>query len=222
MEKIVIDNFTVGGKCNLFHHGVVQDFLENKCFEFHSGNLYGLIAEFGNGGAAFSCGLTGNTNFYEGKVYIDDKEKSINDLKKESWYIGDDLYEYKSKGLFGCKPILKKKTIKEQIEHGISNKNREMDFYTIQREFDISNERINRNIEFVSGERWKASAAIGFANGKQIFCYPWMNSKDVEHLEEQLTKTIKYLIDSECIVIIPTTKEENIKKICKEGHIVFL
>ena len=88
--------------------------------------------------------------------------------------------------------------------------------------FCISSERINRNIYFVSGERWKASAAIGYANGKKVFCYPWMNSKDIEHLKEQLSHTVKVLLDADCIVIMPTTKEENIKKITDNGRIIFL
>ena len=92
----------------------------------------------------------------------------------------------------------------------------------IQDIFRISEERIDRNIKYVSGERWKASAAIGYANGRRIFCYPWMNSRDVELLKEQLSYVVDYLIHSDCIVIFPTTKEENIKKICSEYKLYYL
>ena len=46
-----------------------------------------------------------------------------------------------------------------------------------------------------------------------------MNSWDIEHLKEQLSNTIKYLLDSDCIVIVPTTTEENVKKICSKYKI---
>lgn len=215
MEKIVFDNLSVGGECNLFHHGTVLDCLQNNNFEFHVGNLYGIIGEFGNGGAALSCGITGNTGFYEGKVYIDDQERSMEYIIKNSWYVGLDLNATK-------RFFKKKQTIRQQIEYGVQNINQEFNIEKIQNIFNISNERINRNIEFVSGERWKASVAIGYANGRKVFCYPWMNSRDIDYLKEQLMNTIKYLINSDCIVIIPTTKEENIKKICPICNILYL
>ena len=91
MEKIIFDNFSVGGECNLFHHGTVLDCLQNNCFEFHAGNLYGIIGEFGNGGAALSCGITGNTDYYEGRIYIDNQESSMEHIIENSWYVGLDL-----------------------------------------------------------------------------------------------------------------------------------
>ena len=215
LEKIVFDNFSVGGECNLFHHGTVLDCLQNNYFEFYAGNLYGIIGEFGNGGAALSCGITGNTDFYEGKVYIDEQESSMEYIVKNSWYVGSDLNN--SKRLFR-----KKRTIRQQIEYGIHNITHQFDIEKIQGIFNISDERIDRNIEFVSGERWKASVAIGYANGRKVFCYPWMNSKDIEHLKDQLLNTIKYLIDSDCIVIVPTTTEENNKKICSNYNVLYL
>ena len=132
------------------------------------------------------------------------------------------MYQYRTNMLFGSKPKLNKKTIKEQIEYGVRCKLTDADFSTIQKMFCISSERVDRNISFVSGERWKASAAIGYANGKKVFCYPWMNSKDIEHLKEQLSHTVKVLLDAGCIVIMPTTKAENIKKVTNKGCTIFL
>ena len=215
MEKIVFENFSVGGECNLFHHGTVLDCLQNNSFEFHTGNLYGVIGEFGNGGAALSCGITGNTDYYEGRVYIDNQESSMEYIIENSWYVGLDL---KNTG----KLFKKKQTVRQQIEYGIHNFKQESDVGKIQSIFNISDERIDRSIKYVSGERWKASAAIGYANGRKIFCYPWMNSRDIEHLKEQLFDVIKYLTDSGCIVIIPTTAEENMKKISSKYNIVYI
>ena len=215
MEKIVFENFSVGGECNLFHHGTVLDCLQNNSFEFHVGNLYGVIGEFGNGGAALSCGITGNTDYYEGRVYIDNQESSMEYIMENSWYVGLDL---KNTG----KLFKKKQTVRQQIEYGIHNFKQESDVGKIQSIFNISDERIDRSIKYMSGERWKASAAIGYANGRKIFCYPWMNSRDIEHLKEQLFDVIKYLTDSGCIVIIPTTAEENMKKISSKYNIVYI
>lgn len=214
MKKIVFKNFSVGGTCDLFHHGVTQDCLHNNSFEFQMGNLYGIVGEFGNGGAALSCGLTGNTDFYEGRIYIDDKEETISNIIKNSWYVGYDLY--------GSHNPLRRKTIKEQIETGVRATHCELSAKTIQDMFYVSEERVGRNIKKVSGERWKASIAIGYAYGKKIFCYPWMNSRDVEHLKEQMAKNIKALIDNKCVVVLPTTKEENVMKTSTRYNIIYL
>lgn len=215
LDKIVLKELSLGGKCNLFHHGIVQDCLQKNNFTFCKGNLYGVIGEFGDGGAALSCGLTGNNDFYEGKIYIDEKETTIEELNKKSWYVGSELKS-------SAKLFRKKMTIREQITYGVNNYNTESDVQTIQSEFGISNERMDRSIEFVSGERWNASAAIGFANGKKLYCYPWLNTKDIEQLKEQLHRAVSFLLNAECIVIIPTTKEVNIKKINSEYNILNL
>ena len=220
MEKLVIKNLFVGGECNLFHRGVVIDSFKEGPLEFYQGNLYGFVGEFGTGGAALSCGLTGNTNFYQGKIFMDDKEISIDELIKNSWYIGNDLYSNKKKRFFKRKPQRNRDTIKDQIEYGLDKYKMDYDFYTVQRMFNVSNERVIRNIEFVSGERWKASAAIGFANEKKIFCYPWLNTWDIDLFGEQMSGTVETLLNHGCIVILPTTKEENIEKISSKGHIM--
>lgn len=214
MEKIVLKNFSAGGWCDLFHYGIPKECLAPSDFEFYAGNLYGIIAEFGSGGAALSCCLTGNTKFFEGKIYIDDKKETLSSLAKNSWYVGYDIY--------GSRNPLRRKTIKEQIKAGVQATHCELDADTIQKMFCVSNERVGRSIKRVSGERWKASIAIGYAYGKKIFCYPWMNSEDIEHLKEQMKKSIEVLLDNNCIVIVPTTNEENIKKISSHYSIINL
>ena len=215
LEKIRLDDFSVGGECDLFHRGKVCDYLRRSSFEFHIGNLYGIIGEFGCGGASLSCGMTGNIDYDEGKVYIDDQESPLEHVIENSWYVGMDLDNRK-------RFIKKRQTVRQQIEYGVHNTEQGGDAKRIQDIFRISEERIDRNIKYVSGERWKASAAIGYANGRRIFCYPWMNSRDVELLKEQLSYVVDYLIHSDCIVIFPTTKEDNIKKICSEYKLYYL
>lgn len=222
LEKIVLENFSVGGECNLFHHGVALDCFDKNNIELIKGNLYGVVGEFGNGGAALSCGIAGLTNFYEGRIMIDDEEVSIDTLIKCSWYVGIDLNYHNAPNIFRRKNNITKKTIKEQIEVGIRKNNSDYCVKDIQEMFKLSNERINRNIEYVSGERWKASVAIGFANGRNVFCYPWFNTKDIERFQEQLHNTIAFLLNYGCIVILPTTKKENVKKISDKGHIILL
>lgn len=208
MEKVILRDFSAGRECDLFHYGIVRDCLSPHNFEFRAGNLYGIIGEFGDGGAALSCALTGNTNYCEGKIFVDGKEETIDHIIKNSWYVGYDIY--------GARSPFRRKTIKEQIRNGVLATHCQKDADAIQEMFRVSEQRVGRTIGRVSGERWKASIAIGFAYGKKIFCYPWMNSQDVEHLKEQIKHSVQALMQNDCIVILPTTREENMRKVFSE------
>ena len=50
LKKIVFENFSAGGTCKIFHHGIVNEWIQDKSFELHIGTLNGIIGEFGNGG----------------------------------------------------------------------------------------------------------------------------------------------------------------------------
>ena len=225
LEKIVFENFSAGGTCKIFHHGIVNEWIQNKSFELHIGTLNGIIGEFGNEGAAISCGLTGNVRFYGGRIYVDDKEETISAVLKTSWYVGHDIYG-SHKPLFDIygtrNPLLRRKSIREQIIAGVKANHCDLSADIIQNMFELSEPRVGRSIKYVSGVRWKASIAIGYAYGKKIFCYPWMNSYDVKLFGEQITKSIKVLTDNNCTVIFPTTKEENILKLSEKFNIINL
>ena len=48
---MTLKDISFWGECNLFHYGIVQECLQKRDFEFSSGNLYGIIGEFGEGDA---------------------------------------------------------------------------------------------------------------------------------------------------------------------------
>ena len=217
LDRIIFKDFSVGGDCDLFHHGVVKDCLRDISFELCPGQIYGFIGEFGYGGAALSCGLTGNTKFINGQVFVDNAEVSLDYIIENSWYIG-----YDNRKKTGAFRDFRRNSIREQIEYGIGHYTCDHELSEIKNAFSISDDRFERNIKYVSGERWNASAAIGFSYGKRIFCYPWMNSYDVQLFEIRLAKAVSFLLEFDCIVVFPTTKEDNIRKISPEYNVIFL
>lgn len=162
---------------------------------------------------------------WEGKIYIDDKKETISSIVENSWYVGHDIYG-SHKPLFDIygtrNPLLRRKSIREQIIAGVKANHCDLNADIIQNMFELSEPRVGRSIKYMSGVRWKASIAIGYAYGKKIFCYPWMNSYDVKLFGEQITKSIKVLTDNNCTVIFPTTKEENILKLSEKFNIINL
>lgn len=184
--------------CELFNYGNMTDSLSMFTYDFKSGNVYGVIDEFGSGGWALSYVLAGKQKPFEGEIKINNNSVDYRKLKDFSCYVGDDSGKKK---LFG----ISKMTVQEQIQMGInSGKSFCNDINKIKEIFGLSNERFNRTIEHVSGERWKASMAIGYSLGKTIYCFPWLNTKYLMHLKEHLKLCFKPLIEVGAIIIIPT------------------
>jgi ABC-type dipeptide/oligopeptide/nickel transport system, ATPase component len=232
LEKILFENFSARGTCKIFHHDSVKECIQDKSFEIYAGMLNGVVGEYGNEKAAISCSLTGNVRFNGDRISVDDKEETIDYIIKNSWYIVYDIYgshsplfRRKTKGeplYYEYNMLRRRKTIKEQIETGVQENRCDLNANTIQEMFELLESRLGRSINYVSGARWKSSIAIGYAYGKKIFCYPWMNSKDVRIMEEQIRKNIEILTDNNCFVVFPTTKEENIKKLATKYNIIYL
>lgn len=215
VNTLAIEDLSVIGTCNLFHYGKVVDCINHFNYEFTGGKVYGIIGEFGFGGAALTNCLTGIIPMHEGKIYYNGNNVSQMQISKKCCYVGDDVVK--------ARYLKRHMTIKEQIEYGLRNiKSSSLNVNEIQNLFLISDERFTRRLKYVSGERWKASAAIGYANGRSIYCYPWLNTKDIEHLKEQISGTIEILKNAGAIIIVPTTKEENIYKISSDCEVIYL
>jgi hypothetical protein len=77
--------------------------------------------------------------------------------------------------------------------------------------FSLSDERFKRDLRYVSGEIWRISIAVGFALGKDIFCYPWLNERDASIIDTQIVKVLK---SHNKLVLIPSSQEKFFKKAC--------
>lgn len=216
VNRFRVSNLSAFGKCDLFHHGIVQDSIFSFNQEFIGSTVYGIIDEFGNGAAALSCALAGKLDEVKGDIYINECKIINKDIQKFSCYVGDDSGLKKQFGL-------KSMTVREQIEYGI-NKNLSFsnDIAEIQRNFGLSEERFDRVLKYCSGERWRASMAIGYAQGKSIYCFPWMNTKDLLNLENQIRLGIKLLLEIGAILIIPTVNEKTLINIYDSCNIISL
>jgi hypothetical protein len=68
--------------------------------------------------------------------------------------------------------------------------------------FELSDERFERDLDHVSGEIFRITAAIGFAEGKEIFCWPWRNAHE-PGFDPRVAKTLR---DNGKIVLVPTCR----------------
>jgi len=207
INQLTVKNLTARCICKLSGYGKIIDSISIFSYEFKPGNIYGVFDEFSCGGWALSWVLSGKQKVFEGEVRINENPVGYRELKNYSWYVGEDSGRRK---LFG----VNKMTVKEQIQFGIdSGKSFCNDINRIKVMFGLSNERFDRCLQYVSGERWKASMAIGYSLGKTIYCFPWLNSYFLSTFKQHFELCFKALAEIGAIIIIPTCNTNYIKDI---------
>ncbi len=214
MHKLDLLNVSGGFEPFLFNYGSIRDTIAHISCSFTSGT-YVLEGECATGGWALSSILSGRSEF-DGQILLDGSictQKQL--MMNYGCYAGDRL----------IKPSLfsKKISIKDQIEFGVSQ-GKSFGYTTEQIKdlFGLSSERFSRTIEQTGIERWRCSLAIGFANGRVIYCFPWMNSIKLLELKRCLQECLPILDRINAIVLIPTTFCSSLNDIKKDFSIVKL
>ena len=104
---------------------------------------------------------------------------------------------------------------KQCIEEALKLSGQPYSVDDVKRLFGLSDERFERNLDNIGIEINRISVAINFALGKDIFCYPWLNEYDVESISCHIINVLKA---HEKIVLIPTSQEKAVKKLC--NHLI--
>lgn len=215
INKVRLEDVSGGFDCELINYGCMRDTIGHFNYELTSG-IYLIKGECATGGWALSTILSGKYNEPEGKILINDKRVDWKEISNYSCYVGEDSGLRKK---IGFRPLNVRQQIEYGIKHNISFNN---DINVIKKLFGLSNERFNRTMKYVSGERWRISMAIGYAMGKIIYCFPWMNKQYITKLEDCLIQCFNSLTDIGAIIIIPTTNEDAIKNITSNYNIIDL
>lgn len=184
--------------------------ISNKSYEFEAGKVYGLVGEIGEGGEFITELLSGRSKLGKQKVYIDGIAATQSDIEENGWYMGKK--EYSSH--FPFYEISVKKALEKAIQqyHFFNDINEVIDMFSLKKDL------IDYKLSYYSGERFRASLAIGYACKKNIFCFPWMNSENLYYRMEsgKVYYFFEELKKEKKIIIIPTSKEENVRELADE------
>lgn len=178
-------------------------------YEFKPGNTYGLISDFGCGSWGLTTCVSGKISInYSGKILLDDMEITSDELAKYACVVSENTYTELN---LECDQSTPRRCIDKALS--ISSKPYTVD--QIKSMFDLSEGRFDRPISYVSGEVWPISMAINFALGKEIFCYPWLNERDIFRFEvAHQYGIIKLLKDLGKIVIVPSSQKRILRRLC--------
>lgn len=178
-------------------------YYSNQTFE--SGKIYGIVSEYGQGCSYLSYLLGGKVDFHDVKVYCNGRLIQRNDLKDVSWNLEPINEPYG------------KKSVRKSIEKGLYSNSQNIDFQSIAERFMLTPERYDLKFIHLSGERWRAASALGFALNKRIFFAPYESSIFYYRMcQSSLLKALRELTRSNALVILPTGSDEFIKHIADE------
>lgn len=171
--------------------------LYETSFSLYEGKLYGILCNHRECGWGISYLLSGKEKISEEYIVIGGKDYVKGQNVKEGWYVGE-----------GIKiALFHEKTLKKQIAFALKKSGVQMGVDDIIKKFDLSLDKINHKFSHLGWESWRASVAIGYAYGKKIFCFPWL---DTSYFKEIIYNTgffsyIDILKKEGKTIVIPTT-----------------
>lgn len=197
MISIKIINFMSSANCRSQLYSSKESFLPIT-YQFVPGNIYGLISDFGCGSWALSTCLGGRCgSVVKGSVFVNDRKMDCNELSRYSCFVGEKFFD----GINSNNNVL---TANECIKKALEISQLSFTVDEIKKMFGLSEERFNRDLNCVGVEINRISIAIGFALGKEIFCYPWMNTHELIGFLD--INTLNILKRHNKIVLIPACR----------------
>jgi hypothetical protein len=199
--QIKLENYDKLADPQLFGYGQMRDYCHRLSYDFTGGNSYGVIGDCGTGGWTLSYVLSGRINVgANGRIWLNGNAADQRMLIEQGCYVGNGIVE---------KGFLKGKSIRQQLLRGLK-RNKDFSFEEIVELFELAPSRLDRKIDQIGNERWSASAAVGLAHSKKVFCLPWLNDSWIKKLYPRIKQSVKILKSYGAIVIIPTTRAESV------------
>jgi hypothetical protein len=168
---------------------------------FETGKSYGLVSEYMQGCMYLSYMLGGKIKPEDGlEIYIDAQKTDVNKLNDIGWNIEPYYEKYKN--------FVVRKTIENALRKELVPES----FEQIAKAFVLTEPRYDRKLSQLSGERWRASAAIGYALGKRVFFGPYASSEHYSRMNA-LPEIIRFLKEKDCMIVLPVGSDIYIKRI---------
>lgn len=188
-------------------------FLDNKIYDcwrykditLNSGKIYGIIGEYGQGPMYLSYLLGGRIEHDDLKIYCNDRKLSRDILEQYSWNLEPSKERYKNA------------VVKKAIEKALSQNDRAEDFNMIAEKFLLTEPRYSRKLSHLSGERWRASAALGYSCRRKIFYAPYNPSSFYYSMcQSGLLTALRALTADGAVVLLPAGSDKVLKYIADE------
>ena len=183
---------------SFFNNGM-DDYWYYSDTVFKTGRSYALVSEYQQGCMYLSYLLGGQIEIKDGlEIYLDDNRVTQETLKDISWNLEPSYESYKNL------------IVRKSIEKALKSEHVEESFEQLAESFCLTPERYDRKLRQLSGERWSASAAVGYASGKKVFYAPY-NASNFYSSNARLEHMISYLTSHDCMVLLPVGSDMYLK-----------
>lgn len=207
MELDLETNGEVIKKNGLFFKKIIGSLNKQK-YHFESSHIYALVSKNCDN-FALSYALTGLAELNNTIVQINRKVISEYELRRTSFYVGGGL------------DLSKKSTVRNEISYALDINNNSYTFKEIVDYFSLTQSRLDRLIKYTGNEHWRASLAIGYASGKTIFCFPFINKElSLELIRLKIDKFILKLQAEKKIIILPVESESELAELADVKYIL--
>lgn len=125
-------------------------------------------------------------------LLVDNREMTLSELNKFSCYMDDSFPVFHTS-----------KSTKKLVALALKKSNTDLSLDEIKDIFQLDNQRFERPLSCIGNEVFRAMAAIGYATGKEIFCFPWLSQKRLDYYHNNITKLLEILSDLNKIVVLP-------------------
>lgn len=178
----------------------------DETFQFEKGKSYGILCEIGEGGGGISWLLSGREEIEEEEITVFGRKYSQGERVQEGWFIT-------GIGISGMN-----KTLEKELKIALKQSGLGLSVDDIVEKFGLTPERLKVKMRHFSWEGWRASVAIGYAMGKQIFCFPWLNPELL--MEMVLSTAYCFYVDKlkkeDAIVIVPSSDRRALEEMTDE------
>lgn len=180
-------------------HDVLND---SESFEFSVGvnTLEGDI-DSGNWGVSYLLSML-KYDMSESNLFppltavVNDEKISLDQLWEYTCYM-DKMYP-----LFASK-----ETVERLVLKGVEENNILSSAEDIRKLFHIDRQRFERPITGFGNEIFKAMAAIGYVNKKEVYCFPWLSKMRFDAFHGHMPDLLNILESLKKIVILPIGRE---------------
>lgn len=141
--------------------------------------------------------------FDPARITVNGEDMSLSDFSAYSCYID------KSFPLFSTK-----KSVKSIVSSELKRRNLDITAEEIKKIFQLSDDRFERPLSGVGNEAYRAMCAIGYAAGKEVFCFPWLSDCRFEYVKVHIMFVASVLESLGKIVVLPTPRARHSQPFC--------
>lgn len=210
MPTIQLIDYEASARCQTVNLSCRDAFPPITC-TFEGGRVYGLHSDIRCGSWALSWALGGRAKEAFGEILLDGVHAAPKDLASLACFIGEPYFPGLNSRLF---PGTVGSCLNKALDAGQTG-------WTLQqltKAFCLTPERFERSPVHVHyAQSWFLSAAVGFASGKEIFCFPYLPVDTLRAVDVMCREGIFDLLrEYGKIVLLPSVHQDRLDPVCDQ------